>query len=97
MSVIRWSICPGQAYPAWSKVKNRAITYPSEAFFRCSNAGWATGLTPTNIGLGLKGLPGTSTQAYYENYGCKKFYNIDACGQCYKTFYGHKIRIFVIS
>jgi len=56
-----------QAYPAWSKVKNRAITYPSEALFRCSNAGWATGLTPINIGLGLKGLPGTSTQAYYEH------------------------------
>jgi hypothetical protein len=60
-------ICPGQAYPAWSKVKNRAITYPSEALFRCSNAGWATGLTPTNIGLGWKGLLGTNTQAYYEH------------------------------
>jgi hypothetical protein len=31
---------------------------------------------PTNTGLGWKGLPGTNTLAYYENYGQKKFYNI---------------------
>ncbi len=29
-----------------------------------------------NIELGWKGLPGTNTLAYYENYGRKKFYDI---------------------
>ncbi len=34
----------------------------------------------------------------FVNYGCKRFYIIDTCGQCYKTFYGYdfsKVRAFV--
>jgi hypothetical protein len=30
----------------------------------------------TNNRLGFKGLPGSNTLAYYENYGRKKFYNV---------------------
>ncbi len=31
------------------------------------------------------------------NYCCRKFYNIDTCDRCYKTFYGCKLRLFIIS
>ncbi len=31
------------------------------------------------------------------NYGNKKFYNTSTMGQCYKTFYGRNLRIFIIS
>ncbi len=52
----------------------------------------------TNIRLGWKGSPGTSTLAYYENYGRKKFYSREVSrGLYYKTFYGRNLRIFVIS
>ncbi len=27
----------------------------------------------------------------------KKDYDVDTCGQCHKTFYGHKLRLFIIS
>jgi hypothetical protein len=27
----------------------------------------------------------------------KGFYESDTCGQCYKTFYGRKLRLFIIS
>jgi hypothetical protein len=33
----------------------------------------------------------------FENYGRKKFYNTSLCGQCYKTFYCRKLRLFIIS
>ncbi len=45
----------------------------------------------TNIKLGWKGLPGTSTLIYLQtlvNYCRQKFYNIGPWGQSYKTFYG---------
>ncbi len=45
------------------------------------------------IQLDWNGLPETYTLTYYKklvNYGRKRFYNIGASGQCYKTFYGHK-------
>jgi hypothetical protein len=31
------------------------------------------------------------------NYGRKEFYNIDTSGQSYKTFYGRKFGLFLIS
>jgi hypothetical protein len=27
----------------------------------------------------------------------KKFYNVDTCSNCYKTFCGRKLQIFVVS
>jgi hypothetical protein len=27
----------------------------------------------------------------------KKFYNVATCGQCFKTFYGRKLRLFLLS
>jgi hypothetical protein len=44
----------------------KATAYLSEAPFSCSTLGQALVL-PTNIRLGWKGLPGTSTLAYYEH------------------------------
>jgi hypothetical protein len=44
----------------------KAGAYPSEALFGCSTLGKAPGLT-YKIGLGLIGLPGINTLAYYEN------------------------------
>jgi hypothetical protein len=50
----------------------------SEAPFRCSSHGRLP-VSPTNIRLGWKRLPGTKTLAYYKNpyiTDIKKFYNI---------------------
>ncbi len=53
-----------------------------------------------NIRFGLERL---AKHKYYSllrkvvNYDHKKVYNIETKGQCYKTFYGHDLRIFVIS
>jgi hypothetical protein len=72
----------------------KAGAYPSEVhYFR---------IGPTllsNIILVWKALSvaNTSLQQTFVNYGVKKFYNFGLRGQCYKTFYGRKLRTFVIS
>jgi hypothetical protein len=61
------------------------------------------GLAPTllaNIRLGWKGLPGTKTLSYLTHLVVtkkKKVYYIRSWCQCYKTFYGCNLQLFVIS
>jgi hypothetical protein len=44
-------------------------------------------------------LLGTNTLAYVTATMAtnKKFNNMDTCGKCYKTFYGCKLQLFIIS
>ncbi len=66
---------------------------------KCRPIGQALALS-SNIRLGWKALPGINTQAYYEKsvtYARKKVYNIGPRIQCYKTFYGRYLRMFIIS
>jgi len=44
----------------------RPGAYPRVEHLKGASLKWAPGLT-ANIRLGLKGLPGTNTLAYYEN------------------------------
>jgi hypothetical protein len=53
---------------------------------------------PTRMRLGLKSLPGTNTLDYYKHsLRPKKIPNIGPWALYYKSFYGRKLRIFVIS
>jgi hypothetical protein len=54
---------PGKPLQPRLMFVGNARAYLSEAPFRC----FTLGALPTNIRLGWKGLPGTSTLAYYEN------------------------------
>ncbi len=74
---ISQSVCPWQAFPAQSHVR-KARGYPSEAPFRISTLGQASGLT-------YKHQDGLERLARYKhssllrkslNYGCKKIYKI---------------------
>jgi hypothetical protein len=76
----------------------KTTSYLSEAAERCFTR--VAPALPANIMLGLKGLQGTNTLAYYKksvNHSHKKFYSTGPWGQCYKTFYGRKLRLFIIS
>jgi hypothetical protein len=44
-----------------------------------------------------KNLRGTNAVAYFVNDEEISKYNLDARGQCYKTFYDRKLQIFLIS
>jgi hypothetical protein len=48
--------------------------YPGVEHLNGASLRWALAL-PTNIKKGLRGLPWTNTQAYYENYDRKMFYS----------------------
>ncbi len=51
-----------------------------------------------SIGVFWKGLPGTNTPAYFEDFLItdKKVYNIGHRCQCYKTFHGRNLQTFEI-
>jgi hypothetical protein len=55
-------------FHVWSgaNVLKHYADYPSVKHLKGASLGWGPAL-PTNIRLGLKGLPGTSALAYYEN------------------------------
>ncbi len=57
---------PGKPFQPNLMFAGKARAYPSEALSGAPLYGKLLAL-PANIRLGWKGLPGTNTQAYYEN------------------------------
>jgi hypothetical protein len=65
-------------------IAGKAGAYPRVENLKGSSLGQAPTL-PANIRLGWKGLPGTNTLAYYENYGRKMFYSTGPSWACNKN------------
>jgi hypothetical protein len=77
----------------------KAGANPSEATFMCSTLGKAPGLIHKDY-TSLERLARNKHSILLRtliNRAYKKFYNIGPRDQCYKTFYGRKLQLFVIS
>ncbi len=84
MFVKAWVLVSGKPIQPNLMFASKARAYPSEA-----------PLGTTNIRLGWNGFSGKNTLAYYKN--LQGFITFDSRDQCYHSFYGRKISLFIIS
>jgi hypothetical protein len=77
----------GQSQPIWSTFQMLTFWVSSWFYQQMLRLEWKVIARAKCSSLLQKGI----------TYGCKKFYNMDTRGQCHKTTYGHKLRLFIIS
>ncbi len=88
----------GRSFQTSLMFVSKASARLSEVPFRCSTLGQAPGLIHEHQ-TRLERLAGTNTLAFNEHLQIRKlhFITLDTRGQCYRTFYGRNLRMFVVS